>query len=335
MSIPIPQSGLRSVTPYNLVLDAGVVYKNINMSMLRNGLSTAYTDAIDSANTWTDPNGVTVTPTKLGATKGGTSVDAGKKERPVEFDSRRTNVKGLTRTDDIMPVLKTKLLEVGDVSTLAYILGSATQTDWTTYQEFTPTLVINDSDYIGNIAIVAPVSGSSLPMVVVLENAKVINPQAFDMKDKDELSVEVSFTGHSLASNQYAIPIHFFTPSTTSGSADTTAPTLTSVSLLTSGGTALVNNDTGISTSATFVFNYSEALDSAYVSNIQYTITNATTGADIALASVVQGTAGHVTVTPSTTLSATTVYIVSDSTEVRDIAGNRKAVRTTRRFTTA
>lgn len=334
MSIPIPQSGLRTETPYNLVLDAGVVYKNINMTMLRNGLSTAYTDAISSSNTWTDPNGVTVTPTKLGATKGGTAVDCGKKERPVEFDSRRTNVKGLTRTDDIMPTLKTRLLEVGDYNTLAYILGSQTTTDWTTYKELVPTLVISDSDYLGNIAIVAPVAGSSLPMVVVLENAKVINPQAFDMKDKDELAVEVTFTGHSLASNQYNIPIHFFVPATTSGSADTTAPTLTDVRLMTTGGTVLVNNDTGISVTSDFVFNYSEGLDSAYVTPTQFTITNATTGAVVA-AAVTQTTAGVVTVNPSASLGATTVYIISDSTQVRDVAGNMKAARETRRFTTA
>jgi len=334
VSIPVPQSGLRSATPYNLVLDSGVAYKNINMAMLRNGLTTAYTDAINPSNTWTDPNGNTVAPTKLGATRGGTAVDVGKKERPVEFDSRRTNVKGLTRTDDIMPTVKTRLLEVGDVGTLQQILGSYAQTNWTEYQELIPNLVINDSDYIGNIAIVAPVSGSSSPMVVVLDNAKVINPQAFDMKDKSELTVEVTFTGHSLASNQYAIPIHFFVPTTTSGSADTTAPTLTNVTLTTSGGTVLANNDTGISTSAIFVMNYSEALDSAYVSSYQYTITNAASGADVAV-TVVQSSAGHVTITPNSALSASTVYILSDSTEVRDIAGNHKAARSTRRFTTA
>jgi hypothetical protein len=333
MSIPVPQSGLRAVTPYNLVLDAGIIYKNINMTQLRNGLASAYQDAINPANTWVDPNGNTVAPALAGATKGGTAVDVGKKERPVMFDSRRTNVKGLTRTDEIAPFIKTRLLEVGDVQVMNYVLGSINKTAWTNYQELVPSLVITDADYIGNIALVAPVSGSSFPMVVVLENAKVMNPSPFDMKDKDELAVEISFIGHSLASNQYAISIHFFVPTTTSGSTSTTPPTLTSVNLLTVGGTALTAGATGIAANSNFYFNYSEALDNAWAVPGTFELTNATTGADVPI-TVIQTAAGNVNITPSSPLTAATTYIIADSTLVRDTFGNRKVAKENRRFTT-
>jgi hypothetical protein len=213
--IPLPQSGLRAQTPRNLVLDAGVCYKNINLTHLRSGAPTAFSDAVNPANTWVDPNGVTVSPEKLGATKGGTAFDTGKKDRQVAFDSQRTYVKGMMRVDEIMPTLKTRLLETGDYVTIGMALGSFNEYNWGNYIEMVPKLIVEDTDYIGNVAIVAPVSGSDLPWVVVLENARVMNSQAFDLKDKDELAVEVTFTGSSLASNQYAIPCHVFSPANT------------------------------------------------------------------------------------------------------------------------
>ena len=211
-------SGLRAVTPQNLVLDAGVVYKNINLTELRNGTSTAFTDAIDPTSSWVDPNGVTVSPALMGATKGGSTLTIGKKEREVEFDSRRTYVKNMQRVDECYPSMKTRLLEMGDYQSFEMMLGSATATDWTNYFEIVPSLVVRNTDYIGNIALVAPVSGSSLPIVIVLDNAKVFNPQPLSLQDKSELAVEVEFMGSALASNQYLLPIHVFCPSSTQAS---------------------------------------------------------------------------------------------------------------------
>ncbi len=117
--------------------------------------------------------------------------------------------------------------------------------------------------------------------------------------------------------------------------ADTTPPTLTSVTLDTAGGTALVNGDTGIPVTSKFVFNYSEDLHPVWVNAAEFTITNATTGADVATIAPVLAAGGHVTVQPVANLAASTVYIVSDTTQVRDKAGNLKGARSTRRFTTA
>ena len=218
MSIGLPQSGLRSVTPQNLVLDAGIMYKNINETMLQNGLSTAFALAISSTSTWTDPNGLTVSPSKLGATRGGTKVKVGITNRQVDVDSKRTDIKGFDRVDMIMPSIETSLLEFGDYLTAETALGSTDVHNWVTYQEVKPSLVVKSSDFIGNIALVAPVSGSLLPIVVVLRNARVNSPGDLDLKDKSELSYATTFTGNSLASDQYNLSISFYLPATTSAS---------------------------------------------------------------------------------------------------------------------
>lgn len=218
MAIGLPQSGLRSVTPQNLILDAGIIYKNINETFLRNGLATAYTLAIDPTSVWVDPNGVSVYPQKLGATRGGTMVNVGVTARQVEFDSRRTNVKGFERVDMIEPSLETMLLEFGDVITAETALGSTTVHSWVTYQEISPSLVVASADYLGNIAIIAPVTGSLLPIVIVLRNARVETPGSFDLKDKTELAFKTVFKGSSLPAAQYVIPISYYVPSVTSAS---------------------------------------------------------------------------------------------------------------------
>lgn len=218
MSIGLPISGLRSVTPQNLVLDAGIMYKNINEAMLQNGLATAFSLAINPVSTWTDPNNVVVTPTKLGATRGGTKVKVGITQRQVDFDSKRSSIKGFDRVDMISPSIDTMLLEFGDYLTAETALGSTLVHNWTTYQEVKPSLVVASLDFIGNIAVIAPVSGSLLPIVVVLRNARVNSPGELDLKDKSEMAYPVSFTGNSLASDQYNISISFYVPATTSPS---------------------------------------------------------------------------------------------------------------------
>ena len=218
MSIGLPQSGLRATTPQNLVLDAGIMYKNINETMLQNGLSTAFSLAINPTSTWVDNNGITVSPSKLGATRNGTKVKVGITNRQVSFDSKRSDIKGFDRIDMVMPSIETSLLEFGDYLTAETALGSTDVHNWVSYQEVKPSLVVKSTDFIGNIALVAPVSGSLLPIVVVLRNARVTSPGDLDLKDKSELAYMATFTGNCLASDQYNLSISFYIPSTTSAS---------------------------------------------------------------------------------------------------------------------
>lgn len=115
---------------------------------------------------------------------------------------------------------------------------------------------------------------------------------------------------------------------------DSTPPTLVSVTLNTPAGTALATGDTGIDPSSDYVFNYSEALHKSWIDG-QFTLTNATTGAEVAVTATLHANGQSVVVSPVSKPIGSAVYLVDDSTNVRDVAGNRKAARNTRRYTTS
>lgn len=211
--IPIGLSGLREESPENLVLDAGAAFKNINMAMLRVGGSDAFANAIDPANTWINYFGLTMTPGTLGATRDGAESNPQKKMRQVKADGMRGPIAGFDRIDEIKPVVKVTLLEWADPETLMAGLGSADMTPrGSEYNEFTPRLVVNDEDYIGNIAIAATKKKSSQPVLVVVEYCIAQNAAQIKTKDMDEVAVQIEFEGRYLPTAPYDVPFHQFVP---------------------------------------------------------------------------------------------------------------------------
>lgn len=210
--IPLSLSGLRGETPDNLILDAGVAYLNINETLLQVGGSSAFADAINPANTWTDPNGTVVAPTHFGATRGGARCNFGIKERQVVFDSGRIPVKGLARVDEIAPMVRFGMLEVGNGPNISLALGQVTTTTHGFYKMYQPKLIVPANAYVGNLAIFATVSGESLPLCFLFLNAKSVERAEFNLVDKNELAPEVSFAAHSLANAAFDVPVHIYMP---------------------------------------------------------------------------------------------------------------------------
>lgn len=219
-------SGLRADTVKQLVLDAGVLYVNANITDMisaTTGAGIAFSEAIRSNNTWVDASGLTVAPRKLGATRGGTTFSINKEERQVEIDGRRTNIKGLQRVDMISPSIKTSLLEMADSATLQLALGTSVLTDYQNFEGIRPALYPNDEDYFGNICLFATIAqrvapnGEPLPICIVMENcrANVINDTA--LSDKNEAVLEVELVAHALDSDAFTIPCQFFVPKAVSG----------------------------------------------------------------------------------------------------------------------
>lgn len=224
MAIGNGLSGFTETAPYDLVVDAGVIYKNINLTELRAGGSTAFQSAIDSGNTWTDPNGTVVAPELMGLTLGGSTVKLNREERQVEFDSRRTNVKGMSRINMVNPQIMTSLLQVGTPETITMALGTSETTDHVGWREIVPQLLVQDTDYIANIALCATISGENQPMVIVLENARVVDVGDMKFEDKKEAVFELTFQGHSLPSDPLKIPIAYFCPQEYTGNEYTYTP---------------------------------------------------------------------------------------------------------------
>lgn len=216
-------SGLRADTPDKLILDAGAVWVNFNVTQYLSATTPAgqaLAQATLSTNTWTDPNGSTVAPRKLGATRGGTTITLNKQERQVEADGRRTTIKGFQRVDMIEPRISTSLIEVADYETLKLALGSATVTTYTNFRKVQPTLYPVAADYLGNVVIVATINGAfdplgnPIPVAVVMENARVNNVNDITFTDKSETTMQVEIVAHALASDAFSIPMYVLLPKT-------------------------------------------------------------------------------------------------------------------------
>jgi len=224
MAIGNGLSAFREVSPYNVIVDAGVIYKNVNLTELRMGGSTAFANAIDPDNTWVDPNGATVAPALMGLTRGGSRVRLNKEERQVEFDSRRVNIKGMSRIDMINPQISTSVLECGSQDIMELSLGASETTEHIGWREIIPQLYVEDTDYIGNIALCASISGERQPIVIVLSNARATEVGEMGFEDKSEAVMELVFTGHALPSAPLAVPIAYFVPVEYSGNAYSYTP---------------------------------------------------------------------------------------------------------------
>lgn len=221
MPIGSSLTGIRAGLSEVLVLDSGVMYVNANIpNMLSATMSAnyAFAAAIDPNNTWVDPNGNTVVPRKLGATRGGAKVSLGKTERQVEVDGRRFNIKGLQRVDMMDAKISVSLLEMADVATLQLAIGSSINTNYQNFNHIRPYLYPTATDYMGNVVLFASISGrqspngSPLPICVVLENCRATNMQEIPFADKNEAVMSLELHAHALDSAAFDCPLYWIVP---------------------------------------------------------------------------------------------------------------------------
>lgn len=226
MAIGAAISGLTANTPNGLVLDAGRLVINANMALYTSAATPAglaYAAATNPLNTWTDNNGNLVTPTPLGATRGGTTIMVDKEERQVEADGRRTNIRGFQRVDMISPKISTTLIQVNDLATLKLALGSTVVEDLTNFYKVRPNLYPVDADYFANITLFATLNGiqdqlgRDIPIAVVMENCRANSIKDIPFKDKNEAELPIELVAHALASDAFTIPMYILLPRVPSG----------------------------------------------------------------------------------------------------------------------
>lgn len=206
-------SGLTSLTPQNLILDAGMFWVGINETALR---ATGLADALDTP--WSYDNGYavqTITPTKLGATRGGATFDLQKEERQIEVNGARVPLMGMDRVDSMMPMLSVTLLEMANVATMVRTIGQAYQTDTTSgYTEVVPKIDVDLTDYISNVALIARTSrtGDDRPVIIVVRNAKIVENAPFEFEDPGEVATEASFRGATPCDDAFSVPCSIYIP---------------------------------------------------------------------------------------------------------------------------
>lgn len=194
-------SGLSAQTPTRLVLDAGQVYFNIDLTALenpaeQNPLGQALASAI-----------------ALGATRGGATFNRNLSVREIEVDGRLGPVKGLSRREEVRPSLTVSFVEL-TYQNLEKAIAGAVSTTTGQFRKITGGPIL-PQHYIPNVALIAAYAGTQNPLVVVVKNALVVEGFDFTAEDKNEVAVEVTFVGHFDPANLAEEPWAIYHPQTT------------------------------------------------------------------------------------------------------------------------
>ncbi|WHY75706.1 hypothetical protein QNH20_16430 [Neobacillus sp. WH10] len=167
-------TGYTANSPLHYLLDAGAIYKNL-----------VYTEATGE-----------FTGDLLGATSGGNEFALTQETRVIPVDGIKGQGKGNVVIDSETPTLTANLKELTAANIALAIAGSTTDKTDTNYDIITTKGKIELTDYLKNIAFVGRLSGSSKPVVIVIDNAISLEGLSLKTQDKNEAVIPVKFTGH-------------------------------------------------------------------------------------------------------------------------------------------
>lgn len=181
----MPTTGFNEKTMNHLLLDAGAVYKNFGEA--------------DQA--------------IIGATSGGNEFAAKAKIRQIKVDGvKAANAKGLEVIDSVTTTLKCKFLEMTEEilkTSLIANIDTATETD---YDVITGKTIIEDSDYLKNVAWVGTISGSQKPVIIVIENALCLDGLQLKTEDSKDNTLDVTLTAHADPTKPKELPYRIYYP---------------------------------------------------------------------------------------------------------------------------
>lgn len=157
--------GYATATLKHLMIDSGALYKNYGE----------------------------VSEALLGATSGGNEFKVSVKTREISVDGLQGKVKGLTKKVSTDVTLKANMLEVSADTLKIALMGAIDTSTDEDYDIITDKSEILDTDYIGNIAIVGKISGSNLPIVIILKNVLSTDGITINNKDATDNTLPVVF----------------------------------------------------------------------------------------------------------------------------------------------
>lgn len=165
-------NGITTETTKNMIFDQGVVYINYEE---------------------------TTNERVLGATSGGNSFTIEREFRDIEIDGLKGKTKGFRRliTENASLTVNLKELSAENIKLALAGSASADHPETTpTHTKITSKFAIEDTDYIKNVALVATVSGSDKPCVVILYNALSDGNLEMSLEDKNEAVIAVTLSAH-------------------------------------------------------------------------------------------------------------------------------------------
>ncbi|GAB6713832.1 hypothetical protein [Streptococcus uberis] len=176
---PVKRSGYTKETPQHYLIDAGAIYKNVKY------------------NTETK----TYEGERLGATADGNKFTIEVNYRTIEIDGVKTNAKGQKILESQYAKLETNVKELTAENIRLSINGAMTDGDGVTAPSGSKIITgkgkLDLTDYLQNIALVGTISGTSEPVIVILDNALCTSGLEFETKDNDEAVVTMVFEAHA------------------------------------------------------------------------------------------------------------------------------------------
>lgn len=192
-------SGVTANTPKHLQLDAGAFLKNYDVT----------------TDTWATAKGTKL----IGATAGGGSFAAVPTIRRVEVDGVKGATKGFEALDEWVVTMTANVKEI-TADAIKMALATGTSTDMKSpnsasannYKKITAANALSDADYMTNITWVGTLSGSQLPVIIVLKNALCTNGLTLTTADKSEGVIALTLTGHYDPSDLDTVPFEIYYP---------------------------------------------------------------------------------------------------------------------------
>ena len=171
----VKTSGYTSKTSERYLMDAGAVYKNLVFDQ---------TTGVASGDL-------------LGATNGGNEFVVEQETREVEVDGVKGRAKGntiLVREDANLTVNLKEL--TADNITMAIAGAAKTDSDITGYDEIKGKGRIDLTDYTDSVALVARLTGSQKPIIILLKNVLSMEGLTLPTEDEGEATIALNLGAH-------------------------------------------------------------------------------------------------------------------------------------------
>lgn len=201
----LKKSGITENTPKSLLLGAGTIYKNLH---------------------WDKDNDIWDGEI-FGATSGGNSFKLTPNIVTVEVDGAVVDTKGLTQKQGETAELAINLVEVSPGSLKLAMIGEEVESEATGFTKLATKSVIEDSDYIDNIAFVGFLADDT-PIIIIMENALCTSGLELSGKNKEATVIPATFKPYAafdVNTSQDKLPVYIYYPTPTTDNAGDTEDT--------------------------------------------------------------------------------------------------------------
>lgn len=188
----LKKSGITASTPKNLLLGAGTIYKNLKWD--------------DEKSLWAG--------TIFGATSGGNKFSLVPNIVNIEIDGAVVDTKGLTQKQGETCSLEINLVEITPASLKLAMIGEELISEATGFTKLGTKSVIEDTDYIDNIAYVG-FTAEDRPIIIILENALCTSGLELSGKNKENSVIPVKFQPYAAFdenTSQDKLPVYIYYP---------------------------------------------------------------------------------------------------------------------------